>query len=567
MAATKPMPLDREAIAKEEIGKTAISRRTALMLVLFFLFTMVSVPIIQRVLDHRAGEPGVFAIDGALPEAWKTFIDTSGGASRWDRLFAANAVLHGRMQTYETDLENDSFLAQAAIPHVQAFTAQYLGLGNEQTYIGRSGWLFYRPGVEYLTGEAFLNPARLHARLRSGSENASPLQPDPRVAILDFQRQLASRAITLVVVPTPVKAVVHPDRLSPAYDPAEAPVQNPSYRAFIDEMRAAGVRVFDPTDHLVRHVKEGRGDVFLKTDTHWRPEAMQEVADALAAFLRDEAALSVGDARFRTEVATVSNQGDVAVMLKLPEGQTVFPPEEVNLRVVLTPKGELWRPSRTADVLLLGDSFSNIYSLGAMNWGESAGFAEQLSFAMAHPLDTLRRNDSGAYASREMLAIALSRGKDLLAGKKIVIWQFAARELAVGDWRLLDLKLKEAHARAFYAPAGGAKPVRVTGTIEAVSPVPRPGSVPYKDHIFALQLSGLKGEGVPADTQAMVYLRSMADGTLTTAARLRDGDKVTLDIVSWNDVAERYERFNRSELDDEDLQLEPPCWGELLIKP
>jgi alginate O-acetyltransferase complex protein AlgJ len=186
---------------------------------------------------------------------------------------------------------------------------------------------------------------------------------------------------------------------------------------------------------------------------------------------------------------------------------------------------------------------------------------------MAHPLDTLRRNDSGAYASREMLAIALSRGKDLLAGKKIVIWQFAARELAVGDWRLLDLKLKEAHARAFYAPAGGAKPVRVTGTIEAVSPVPRPGSVPYKDHIFALQLSGLKGEGVPADTQAMVYLRSMADGTLTTAARLRAGDKVTLDLVSWNDVDERYERFNRSELDDEDLQLEPPCWGEPLIKP
>ncbi len=559
MPELKPPTLSREESAKREIGETAIGRRIAIALVLFFLLTVVAIPVVQCVLDRRAGEPGALAIGAAGPAAWQTLRAPAGGS--WsDRLFAANAVLLGRMQAYETKLADDSFVAQAAIPRVQALAVR-LGLGNEQAYIGRAGWLFYRPGVDYLTGPPFLDPARLRGRSLGGSEHEAPPQPDPRLAIVDFQRQLAARGIALVVLPVPVKAAIHPDRLSANGDPAAAPLHNPSYRAFIDELRAAGVKVFDPADLLARWAKE-EGEAFLKTDTHWRPEAMQAVAAALAAFLRDELALPAGTASFRVESAQVANHGDIATMLKLPAEQTLFPPEAVQLRVVLAPGGEFWRPARSAEVLLLGDSFSNIYSLAAMNWGESAGLAEQLALELSRPLDALLRNDAGAYASRAMLARELARGHDRLAGKKIVVWQFAARELAVGDWKLVDLTLGEARPRTFYAPDDGAPPVRVSGTVEAVSPIPRPGSVPYKDHVCALHLSELSGPGVPAEAQAMVYLRSMADGSLTRAARFRVGDRIALELLSWNDVADRYERFNRSELDDQNLQLEPPCWGE-----
>ncbi len=561
MADPKTVPLSREDIAKIEIGETTISRRTAGWLVLFFLLVMVTIPIVQGVLDHRSGEPGVTAIGSALPEAWTEF-KANPQDSLWDRVFAANAVLLGRIKGYETDLEDDSFVAQAAIPRVQAVTSRFLGLGNEQAYVGRDGWLFYRPGIDYLTGPGFLDPQRLRVRSLSGSEDQAPPQPDPRLAILDFKRQLDARGITLVLMPMPVKAVIEPDRLSASYSSDSEPVKNPSYAAFIDELRAAGVQVFDPTVLLADWRKEQGGDAFLKTDTHWRPEAMQMVADELAKFLRRETGLSSGDTEFRTVEAPIENHGDIAVMLKLPADQTVFPPESASLRVVLTSGGELWRPSRTAGVLLLGDSFSNIYSLGAMNWGESAGFAEQLSLELKQPLDTFLRNDAGAFASREMLMRELARGNDRLAGKKVVIWEFAARELSVGDWKVMDLKLGESRPATFYAPEDGAAPVQVTGLVEAVSPIPRPGSVPYKDHIYSLQLSELTGEGVPAGSQAVAYLRSMTDGVLTPAARFRVGDRITLKLVSWNDVAGRYERFNRSELDDEDLQLEPPCWGE-----
>jgi hypothetical protein len=33
-----------------------------------------------------------------------------------------------------------------------------LGVGNEQACVGRDGWLFYRPDVEYITGPPFLTP-------------------------------------------------------------------------------------------------------------------------------------------------------------------------------------------------------------------------------------------------------------------------------------------------------------------------------------------------------------------------------------------------------------------------
>jgi alginate O-acetyltransferase complex protein AlgJ len=80
--------------------------------------------------------------------------------------------------------------------------------------------------------------------------------------------------------------------------------------------------------------------------------------------------------------------------------------------------------------LVLGDSFSNIYSLPTMGWGEAAGFVEHLSLALGRPVDRLVQNDNGASATR----LALARDPDRLASARVVVWQFAARELASGDW-------------------------------------------------------------------------------------------------------------------------------------
>ena len=123
------------------------------------------------------------------------------------------------------------------------------------------------------------------------------------------------------------------------------------------------------------------------------------------------------------------------MMLKLRPNQRVFGEEVVTIHPVVDAAGAPWQPEPAAEVLLLGDSFANIYSLELMNWGAAAGFAEQLSFALHRPVDTILRNDDGAYATREMLSRELAQGEDRLAGKKVVVWQFACANCpsAIGD--------------------------------------------------------------------------------------------------------------------------------------
>jgi hypothetical protein len=188
------------------------------------------------------------------------------------------------------------------------------------------------------------------------------------------------------------------------------------------------------------------GPQYLATDTHWRPEAVEAIADLLAVFTAAQTQLPpVDNPGYRIERHETQNPGDIARMLDLPapparlalrRGKDLYPPESVWLRRVLQADGSAWRSSREADVLVLGDSFSNIYSLESMGWGTSAGFVEQLSYALRRPVDRLTQNDQGSFATREMLARDPSR----LNGKRVVIYQFAARELSAGDWKVLAVR-------------------------------------------------------------------------------------------------------------------------------
>jgi alginate O-acetyltransferase complex protein AlgJ len=290
---------------------------------------------------------------------------------------------------------------------------------------------------------------------------------------------------------------------------------------------------------------------------------MELVAAKLADFIQSTA--NASQMSLQVSAKEVKGVGDIARMLKLPESQSAYQPETVTIHEVMA-EGAPWRPSKTADILVLGDSFANIFSLGALGWGESAGFAEHLSRALGgRPLDTILRNSDAAFATREILSRELARGHDRLAGKKLVVWQFAARELAFGDWKMLEMKLGQPMPAKFFVPKTG-ESVVMNGTVESISNVPRPGSVPYADHILALHLTDLSPEGSDRSDglEALVYIESMRDNVLTPAARFRPGDRVTLRLRPWADVGDKYEKINRSEIDDPAVQLEEPCWGEVV---
>jgi len=545
--------MSREKEAELALNNTRFTPGTRSLLIALFLLTILAIPAIQLVSELRASHSGgglaMFDVCKLLPSrekirATRTFADV-------DHLVPTAAEI----KTVEKALENDSVVSQWLLPRVQSIITEKLRAGNEQAITGRDGWLFYRPDVEYVTGPPFLDPARMKERVR-----AANVQPDPIKAIVEFRNQLAKRGIELIVLPMPVKPSIDGEMLSAQAGRAGS-LQNPSFVEFKERLSRERVWVFDPQPLLLQ--RKASGPLYLETDTHWRPETMEFVATELAAEMGS--ANLVASQPYDISEKEIAALGDIAVMLKLPAAQTIYKPQKVTLRQV-TSRNALWRQNKEAEVLLLGDSFCNIFSLSAMGWGESAGFAEHFSRALGQPLDCILRNSDGAFATREILSRELACGRDRLAGKKQVVWEFAARELAFGNWKPLDMTLGQPRPAHFFSPKPG-EHVEVTGIVESVSPAPRPGSVPYKDHILTVHLVDMAGSQLPDKTgpvESLVYLWSMRDNTWTKAARLRPGDQITVRLQSWADVAAQYEKINRSELDDAALQFEEPVWGELL---
>jgi alginate O-acetyltransferase complex protein AlgJ len=367
-----------------------------------------------------------------------------------------------------------------------------------------------------------------------------------------------------VLLPTPDKATLHPEKFSSRYQDRRMSVHNPSYGQLLDHLEAEGVLVCDVTDALSRYRERSGQAVYLATDTHWRPEAMELAAAELARFIGQKVALDTAraDCNWHRTAETVKNLGDIALMLRLRQNQSIFAKEVVTIHPVTDAAGLAWRPYPGAEVLLLGDSFANIYSLETMNWGCAAGLAEQLSCALNRPVDTILRNDAGAHATREMLSHELAQGADRLAGKKVVVWQFAVRELAVGDWKLLDMTRKPPRPDDGTPPTG--RELIVSGTIAAKSAAPRAGRMPYADHIFTLDLTDLQVDsGTLPGPKIAVYLFSMRNQQNTPAFFWPIGKRVRVTLQPWKpDLFRRYGRINRTETDD--LELKHPWWGEVI---
>jgi hypothetical protein len=570
---SQKMKLSREEIAMIEIGHTESTTALNWFLTLLFLATITVVPLLQIGREFAAIRAGKEP-DRKLPQSLDVCsfllpsrVELKSLIKDDDGLLAAGTRINNRMlrdiQRYETDLKERDVLMQWVIPRMQIPVTAWLKGGNEDAYCGRDGWLFYRKDIDSLTGPGFLDPEILARRAAGGSELQAPPQPDPLKAIVDFRDQLAKRGIALIVMPAPVKPSIHPERHSARYEGRNAAVQNPSFDPFVARLATEQIACFDAAPLLVQAKAAAPGRaLYLKTDTHWTPEGMGRAATALARLARQTAALPPATDRFTATAKAVSNLGDVAMMLKFPAQWQVFAPETATVRQVLDGK-QPWRPDPTAEVLLLGDSFANIFSLAPMGWGEGAGLAEHLSLALGLPVDAITRNDAGSFATREMLAKELHRGNDRLAGKKLVIWEFASRELAFGDWKMLSLALGEKRETEMYVPPSG-KTVAVRGVVRAASPAPKPGTVPYKDHIIMVHLDELESADDPAadGNEALVFLWSMRDNIQTPAAGWRPGDSVSLRLRPWADLHGQYEAINRSELEDEKLLLADPAWGE-----
>ena len=434
------MAEDRQLLP--EIAWTEVRGGVAWTFVVACVLSLLAVPLFQHLLpagDESGLRAGPFAdFTAAIGAMGGVAAEPAGVAGRF---FRANRNLKQSMDDLERELERISHLKEQALPVAQWLLLSYGGTGNERVYPGKDGWLYLRGGYDYLIGPPFLDPEVLRRRRLDAPGWQSTPSPDPRHAILDFARQLERRGIHLMVVPAPTKAMIHPEplasRLSELLDQG---LQNPSFDRFCDELETAGVTVADPVPAMRRARRETGQEQFLRTDSHWSPEGLETVASVLAESIDQLGLPFVGrTTRWHRREREVEGIGDLERVLLLPSWQKLFTPQTIRVQRVVSASGRPWTSDSRSEILLLGDSFTNVYSEDDVGWGRSAGLAEQLSYLLGRPVDRLAINAGGASGTRERLAEERSSGRDRLAGKKLVIFQFAIRDLAVGDWQVIDL--------------------------------------------------------------------------------------------------------------------------------
>ena len=427
------------------LAKTSVSRPVAMLACVLFVATVFTDVVIQHVVELpkniQARQAEVLstgaAITPLMPEAYRV-VDLLPG---WQQVCQVRSPQQAwalldtrdRIDQFTQSLSDSSVLWQHVTPYTQAALSGALGGGTKDVCVGRDGVLFYRPDVEYVIGSPFMDKATQARRKAAQPEVAT----DPAAAIIDFHQQLRRRGITLVVLPVPSKTCVTPQTLGTVGPHGGHAIHNASFAEFKARLAASGVLVLDVSDNLAQFGQSQ--PAFLKTDSHWQIGTMELTARLLAEFVRGHASLDNRAMAYRRRQSEVENLGDLARMLRLPQDQRYWLPESVTIHPVTGPTSEPWRADASADVLLLGDSYTNIYSVDGMGWGASAGLAEQLSVELQRPVDRISRNDAGAWASRAMLCTMMSQGRNRLAGKKVVIWQFAIRELSEGDWMLLSM--------------------------------------------------------------------------------------------------------------------------------
>lgn len=518
---TRTTGQSREKQARLEIGRTEVSHGVGVALAAFFIALITA---------------GFVALIGSP--------STRGAIAG---LFASGGTLKERIDTSE-DVINRNFPAAVALREPVQVALAELGAGDEQVAVGKDGWLFYKPDVSALTDR--------------GMDSAGGLMPlslpEPAAvsSVKQFHDALEKRGVALILLPIPVKPGVHPDRLhaNDFGDNSDTVIRARGFSFWRDALEKHGCTIFDVAP-VLRDIRAERGAAYLKGDTHWTPEAMDAVAVALVGELDNNIKpTNIPSPPVESVAKEVTNVGDTAMMLALPDTHELRTPETVEVRQVEFAK------SGEADVVLLGDSFSNIYSLEGMGWGADAGLAERLAFHLGRTVNAFIRNDGGAWGSRERFIQALARGQTSLENVKVVIWQFSERELVHGNWK--EMALPEELAKSV-KKTDATGTIRCTASVAAVSSGPELDA-PYSEFIIKWHVTGITSvDGAEIPGEAVVLLHGMSARKILPAAAVREGAEVSLKLSPWAEVENKYGSLNAGLLDDEMLEIELPLyWAE-----
>ena len=314
-------------------------------------------------------------------------------------------------------------------------------------------------------------------------------------AIEKFRDQLKAKGVELLVVITPGKPSIYPERLTG--DASTMMATESHGKKILDSLTRAGFNTVDLyTPLLAAKSRDAvEGPLYLNDDTHWTPRGAELAAAEIAAAvnrlesdgkIKLKALSECDDCKppfcFIAKDSVADRMGDVGEMSGLNKFG-VFKVQKVTGHVVSQQNiKELEDPladsicvdsaykecmkvktsdvfclltSQTAcafkntkydttttpfkddfrksEILILGDSFSRIYQTDSpVNAGWIAHFAKNMN----RPVASIVSDGGASTLVREKLA----RKASVLKGKKLLIWEFVERDLRFGaeGWKTVE---------------------------------------------------------------------------------------------------------------------------------
>ncbi len=507
----------------------------------------------------------VFLLLCLLPPFWRNVNQFLQGPNGWTpvvELFRHDperGTLREHLRKAEGKIENAEYTV-APRQWMQALLTSTLREGNRKTAIGDDGWLYFRPAIDAVTGYGPLKP---EPDTVAKDPNREPWN-GPLDAIVRFNEQLEGYGAELILMPIPVKPMIQPESLTGR--PAEGPISHPDAERFYAALRERGIEVLDLADEWFAAAREG-DQVFLKQDTHWTPEMMQATARRVATYLKGQAWFDetwVNAERFESaDPLNLTASGDLVDNLELPEGVAIFGEEKASVTPVKpTGGGEMSIYDTGSPVVLLGDSFTNIYHQENMKWGTGAGFAEHLSRELGLALDTIAQNGQASTGVRKNLATRPG-AEILIRQKKAVLWAIAARDLFLSETvaRAEGVAWKDVEFQDTPLPSGEpAQPVRLRGKLTKKSAFQDPATAPYEASLYAAEYKVLEVlEGEYREDTALVFLWAFRDRKLSTEAAYEVGDIHELTLVP---MASKTDLQGINQANDSDRFELVPLWAE-----
>lgn len=510
----------------------------------------------------------VFLLLCLLPPFWRNANQFLQGENGWTpviELFryapGGDKTLRDHLREAEGQIENAEF-TEAPRQWMQGLMTTTLREGNRKTAIGDEGWLYFRPAIDAVTG---YGPLKAEPDTVAKDPNREPWN-GPLDTILQFNRQLEEFGAELILMPIPVKPMIRPEHLTGK--PSENPISHPDAERFYASLREQGVEVLDLSDEWFAAAKEG-DQVFLKQDTHWTPEMMQATAKRVSSFLKNQAWFDEGwvDAdRFAAgEVTEVSAPGDLLDNLELPGTLNPFSKESAAIVPVKEGAELISIYDQKSPIVLLGDSFTNIFHQKDMKWGEGAGFAEHLSLELGVGLDTIAQNGQASTGVRENLANRPG-AVILMKEKKAVIWAIAARDLFLSETpaRAAGVKWKEVEFKDTPLPQPGeAGPVRLRAKLTFKSPFLDPATAPYEASVYAAEYEVEEVlEGTYEADTALVFHWAFRNRKLEPTASFEEGDVRELALVPMSEKSE-LQGINQA---NDSMRFElVPYWADAVV--